>query len=134
MINITRAQHPRDGAWLAFLAYDRSLNSDSSRTWSWAVYHPDDDRCFAGNSRPNQPDQSIEETREALVREVLQYCATKPTTSRITDLYVEAEQGQFADLARDWPSLDVVVRLIGHRENPARILKGTNRSQRLNWQ
>ena len=134
MISISHAHHPREGAWAAFLAYDTSLYSDSSCAWCWAVYHPDGQGCFAGHSRSDQPSQSIYETRVARVHEVLQYCDSKPTKSRIVDLYVEAEdQGQFVDLARDWSSLDVVVRLIGYQENPARLLKRTNKSQRLSW-
>ena len=133
MINVSCAQHPRNGAWVAFLAYDRSPRSDSSRAWSWAVYRPDDRRWFTGHSRPDQPNQALGDTRATLVRQVLRYCDSTEVECRFVDLYVESDQALFLDLARDWPSLDVAVRFIGRQENPARLLKGTSKSRRLIW-
>lgn len=133
MIDICDAQHPREGAWRAFLAYDRSPYSDSCRAWCWAVYRADDQHCWPGQSRRDQQKQPLDEVRATLAREVLQYCGSKLSQGNMVDLYVETDRTQFADLARDWESLDAVVRLIGNAENPARILTWTNKSRRLNW-
>jgi len=72
-------------------------------------------------------------TQAKLAHEVLRYCNSKPSEGGNVDLYVESDESQFAELARDWMSLDVVVRLIDRRANPARILKRRDNCRRLIW-
>lgn len=134
VFNVSRAQHPRNGAWVAFLAYDAIPYSDTSRSWSWVVRYPNDQRWHhPGHSHGDQTERTLDEIRATLVREVLRYCDSSTDEGRLIDLYVEADHEQFQSLAQNWPSLDVAVRRIDSRENPARLIKGISRPGRLNW-